>query len=158
WVKQSQRWIGCVGALLVLVEGGAARATDPKDEAKAIYTAAENAVSRRQVEKTRMLGFGIENTAFSEMPPEGAILVGFDLGVGQFMDIESIYALRAVYRCEEGEACYGEQGLFKEKRGPGKKVVKSKVLRTVPLRARPGYAVGRVTIRSGLNINGLSVT
>jgi hypothetical protein len=132
-------------------------AADQKEDNKAIYAAAENAISRRLVDKTRMLGFGIEKAVFSELPPEGAILVGFDLGIGNFMDIETIYALRAVYRTEDGEASYGEHGLFKDKHTTGKRVIKSKVLRTMRVRARPGYAVGGLTIRSGLNINGLSI-
>ncbi|HMF14272.1 MAG TPA: hypothetical protein VKE94_18275, partial [Gemmataceae bacterium] len=52
----------------------------------------------------------------------------------------------------------GEHGLFKDKRGKGNRVTKTKVTQTVRLRARAGYAVGSITVRSGLNINGLCVT
>jgi hypothetical protein len=147
-----------IAGLLLLVGSGTVAAADQKEEGNAIYTAAENAVSRRLVEKTRMIGFSIEKSRFSEMPPEGAVLVGFDLGIGRFMDIDSIYAIRAVYRSADGEASYTEHGLFKDRHATGKRIIKSKVLRTERVRARPGYAIGGLTIRSGLNINGLSVT
>jgi hypothetical protein len=134
-------------------------ADEPAAKDAAIYDAAARAVAKGWTDKTRMVGFSIVKTAFTEVPREGAVLVGFDLGIGNFMDIENIYAIRAVYRTADGEVSnFGEHGLFKDKRGPGKKVYKSKVTHTVRVRARPGYAVGAVTLRTGLNINGLSVT
>lgn len=152
----NKSWVIVVGITL-LQGGGSVQARDQKEDAKAIYAAAENAVSRRLVEKTRMLGFSIEKSIFSDMPPEGAVLIGFDLGVGKFMDIDSVYAIRAVYRTEDGEASYNEHGLFRDKHATGKRIIKTKVVRTEKIRARPGYAVGAMTIRSGLNINGLCV-
>jgi hypothetical protein len=139
--------------------GTQAAAGEPDPAGAAIYDAAARATAKGWTDKTKMLGFSIVKTAFTEVPREGAVLVGFDLGIGKFLDIENIYALRAVYRTADGEvSSFGEHGLFKDKRGLGKKVVKTKVTHTVRLRARPGYAVGSLTLRSGLNINGLSVT
>src|SRR5262249_34250807 len=134
-----------------------ALAGEPAKDDSALYKAAAAAVAKGNTEKTKMLGFSIIKTAFTEVPREGAVLVGFDLGIGKFVNIECIHAIRAVYRTAIGEVSYGEHGLFKDKQGPGKQVVKSKVTRTVSVRARPGYAVGALTLRPELNINGLAV-
>jgi hypothetical protein len=143
------------GAAMLFASAGAARADDPADE-DSIFTAAQKAVANNRIKQTRAVGFSIENHLFSEMLPEGAILVGFDLGVGK--DGEAIYAIRPVYRTEKGEVTGEEQGMFKDKWAGAKKLVKSRVARTVTIRAKPGYAVGGVTIRSSLNILGLSAT
>ena len=76
---------------------------------------------------------------------------------GKFFDIDSVYALRPLYLTADGEVSSEEHGLFRDRRTP-KKVFKTRVVRTVRVQARPGYAVGGITVRSGLNINGLSLT
>src|SRR5215471_2150079 len=158
WASR-QSLAGLVAALVLAVGPRIVFADEPTHKDTAIYEAAARAVAKGWTEKTRMLGFGVVKTAFTEVPRDGAVLVGFDLGVGEFMDIECIYALRGVYRTSDGQVIsFGEHGLFRDKHGPGKKVVKSKVTRTVQLRAKPGYAVGSLRLRSGLLINGLSVT
>lgn len=155
--RASGRWVAIAGVAAMLALGQRSIAADPAKGEAALYEAAAAAAARGNTEKTKMLGFGIIKTAFTEVPREGAVLVGFDLGVGKFLNIDTIYAIRAVFRAADGEASYTEQGLFKDKRGSGKHVTKSKVTRTVRVRARPGYAVGGVTLRTGLNINGLAV-
>jgi hypothetical protein len=148
--------VGITGTLTV--GGQTAHAGEPTDAKAAIYEAAAMATTKGWTEKTRMVGFSIIKTPFTEVPREGAVLVGFDLGLGKFMEDENIYALRAIYRTADGEASYGEHGLFKDKHGPGKKVIKSKVKRVERLRAPQGYAVGSVRLRTGLNIDAMLVT
>jgi hypothetical protein len=112
-------------------------------------------VANGRVDRGRALGFRAHETTFTELPPQGALLVGFDLGLGRFVNIECIYAIRPVYLTEAGETYFQDYGLFND-RPTGKR--KSKVLRTVRLRAQPGYAIGGLTVRHGLHINGLSAT
>jgi hypothetical protein len=133
---------------------GPLTAAEPGKQAAPIFAAVRAALAKGEVQKTDLRGFALTKEAFHELPREGALLVGFDVGVGKFIAIENIYALRPVYRTAGGETIYGEHGLFEDQ--PGQK--KSKVLRTVQLRAPEGYAVGSVTLRTGLNINGLSLT
>src|SRR5262245_2704783 len=146
-----------VGALLLLGPGffpSVTRAAEPEP----IFAAAQCAIRDGRIEKSRVLGFHHPKREFTELPAQGALLIGFDLGVGRFFDIETVYALRPVYRTAWGETTVRDHGLFRDRWMTGKKVVKTKVVRTVSLRARPGYAVGSITLRSGLNINGLSLT
>src|SRR5260370_7906545 len=120
-----------------------------------IYEAAARAVAKGRTQKTRMVGFGIINTEFADVPRDGAILIGFDVGIGK--DNEAIYAIRPVYRSADGEFIGLEQGLFRTKDGSSKKEIKTRVVRTVSLRARQGFAVGAITLRTGLSGHGFSV-
>jgi hypothetical protein len=128
------------------------------DQGEPIFAAAREAVAKRRIGQTPVLGFHDQRKVFTELPAEGAILIGFDLGVGKFFDIDTVYALRPIYRTAWGETAGRDHGMFRDRWLAPKKVKKTKVLRTVNVRARPGYAVGSITLRSGLNINGLSVT
>jgi hypothetical protein len=164
--KQSGLWLGkrfirdSKFPVLVLLGtcclGGIASAQAEK-KSTPLSAALGAAVRKGQVEKGRLLGFALSRQSFEELPGDGGILVGFDLGIGKFVNIETIYAIRPVYRVNDAETSGGDHGLFVNK-VVGKKTIKTKVLRTVKLRARPGYAVGSVTMRTGLNINGLMVT
>jgi hypothetical protein len=127
-------------------------------DAEPVFAAARGAVREGRVDRTRALGFQASRRTFSELPPQGALLVGFDLGVGKFRNIETVYALRPVYQTALGEDVGDDHGLFRDRWLAVNKTLKSKVVRTVRVVARPGYAVGAITLRSGLNINGLSLT
>ena len=116
------------------------------------------AVADGRVTQSKLLGFENRKGDFTESPSEPGVLTGFDLGVGKWFDIETIYAYRAVFQTAHGDEELSEHGLFRDKVGPKNKRLKTKVLRVVHVRARPGYAVGALTFRSGLLINGLSVT
>jgi hypothetical protein len=119
--------------------------------------AVQSAVSSRRTDRTRALGFMAEKPNFNDSLPQGGVLIGFECGVGSFGDIETVYALRPIYRTTRGVSGGQEHGLFSDQRD-GKRVIKSQVKRTVRVQAGAGYAVGAITIRSGLNINGLSLT
>src|SRR5205809_5851776 len=50
--------------------------------------ASASAVAQKHVEKSRELGFRHDKGAFSEFPPAGGVLVGFECGVGKFGNID----------------------------------------------------------------------
>src|SRR5262249_31961579 len=88
----------------------------------------------------------------------GAARVGFDLGLGTFTDGVVIYALRPIYLTQRGEVTAEVYGLFAD--APGKKgeVLRTKVTRQVHIQARPGYAVGAVTLQTKQYIEALCLT
>jgi hypothetical protein len=134
-----------------------APADDPEDVTGPVLAAARDAVAKGHVTQSNQLGFSLGKPSFNDAPDGGGVLIGFDLGVGKFFDIETIYAARAVFMTPGGDEEMPDHGLFRNKVLP-KKTLKTQVRRTVHLRAKPGYAVGAMTLRSGLNINGLSLT
>lgn len=151
------RRLGGVLLAAVLVGAGQLAAADP---AGTVYAAARSAVARGETVRTRMLGFGIENAPFSETPRSGGVLVGLDLAVGTLGadKREYVVAVRPVYRTASGEVSYRSYGRFyvpPAKKGARREV---KVTGTVELRGKRGYAVGAMTVRSGLNLHGLSLT
>jgi len=122
----------------------------------AMFSAIEQAVAKGETEKSKTLGSGRQD--FSELPRVGALLVGFDLGIGKFLDKDIVCALRPIYLTADGESYYHDFGLFVDKRLPGNKIVKSKVVRTVRLQAPSGYAVAGLSMHRGLFIDGLMLT
>src|SRR5262249_2147566 len=126
-----------------------------------VLAAAPAAVAGGPIAKTSAPGFSIEKKAYSEQPAEGALPVGFDLGLGKFVKDEQVYALRPLYRTAQGDVSFQDYGVFRSAAEPavGRKPARRQVAtRTVRLQANPGYAVGAITLRTGVNIRGMSVT
>jgi hypothetical protein len=135
----------------------ASSAVVDEQEPAPIFVAAKAAVAAGRIQKSTVRGFHDEKRVFMEVP-KGAVLVGFDCGIGKFLNIETIYALRAIYKTPQGTEVADDHGLFVDRSVGPKKTTKTRVLRSVRVQAPPGYAVGGITLRTGLNINGLSLT
>jgi S1-C subfamily serine protease len=82
--------------------------------------------------------------AFKDLAPEGGYLIGLEIGVGKFRDYDVVQAVRPIYLTGAKESM-GDQ------RGP-------KLERVVVVKAKPGYAVGAMTVKAGLGLDGMSVT
>jgi hypothetical protein len=148
------RWLGValVGALIL---SGQAPAADK--EPRSLFAAARDALAKGNVEKTKMLGFKVD-TPFNDAPAEGAVLVGFEIGLGTWGNDDIICSLRPIYLTERGDVFGKEFGPTPNTSRTNRKPAQKKVLKRVTLKAEPGYAVGSVTLRSGLNMDGLSLT
>jgi hypothetical protein len=134
--------------LVSVAAGQQAREPDP------ILVAARAAAANKSVTKSNLLGFGISDKPFDELPAIGAVLVGFDIGLEK--DSDNVAALRPIYRTASGETYFKEYGLFND-RGSGKGMIKTRVSRTVRVSASSGYAVGSITVRTGFGLNALSL-
>jgi hypothetical protein len=152
-----------LGIALCLAVGGviflAANLTLARDANQAeapIITASRNAVAAKATTKSKELGFRHSRGPFSEFPPDGGVLIGLECGVGNFGDVDTVYAFRPIYQTPRGKTFFNDYGLFEDK-NVGKRVEKTRVKKTVRILAKPGYAVGGLTLRSGLNINGLQL-
>jgi hypothetical protein len=143
-------------ALLLCGNSRGVAADEPAPAPVSIFAVARASIAAGRIDKGRVLGFHNDRRIFTELPASGGLLVGFDIGLGRFFDIECIYALRPVYLMESGETYIQDHGLFSD-RYEGKKLIKSRVNRVERVRAKPGYAVGGITLRSGLNINGMAL-
>jgi hypothetical protein len=129
-----------------------------QEPATSIFEAVRASVAAGRVQKTKQVGFSLGKTKFTELPQDGGVLVGFDVGLGEFArGTPEIHALRPIYRTANGNVYYRTHGPFKDRR-VDRRLVRSKVKRTVRLRARHGYAVGAITLRTAINIQGLSLT
>lgn len=96
---------------------------------------------------SRIQGGG-RDPEFREAGPEGSLLVGLEVGVGRFGNRSVIKSVRPVFRD-------GDKETGGEWHGPTDKTTVKEVMKVV---AKPGYAVGTLTVRTGLGTNGLSIT
>jgi S1-C subfamily serine protease len=92
---------------------------------------------------TKIMG-GAFDPVFKELGPDGSFLVGFEIGLGKWFDNDVVRAVRPIYRKDSKDE-------FGEQRG-------TETERLVKAIAKPGYAVGAVTIKAGLTVDGMSVT
>ena len=93
--------------------------------------------------KTEILG-GAFDPVFIDSAPEGGVLAGFEIGLGKFVNSDIVKAARPIYRV-------GDRDFLGKQRG-------TETNRVVTVVARPGYAVGALTAKAGLTVDGLSVT
>jgi hypothetical protein len=85
---------------------------------------------------------------FRAAGPEGAHLVGLEIGLGRFFDKPIVKSVRPVFRT-------GDKDSAGEWHGPTDDNVVKEVVKVV---AKPGYAVGAITVKTGLGLDGLSIT
>jgi serine/threonine protein kinase len=102
-----------------------------------------DAVHQRNYSKTNIVGFPLA-PEFEEVPPEGALLIGFEVGLGKFGANDVIHSIRAIYRNDKGE-------LFGDVHG-------KPTDRVVTVKAKPGYAVGTIRLNTHLLIDGMRIT
>jgi hypothetical protein len=124
----------------------AAEAAEPS-----IHDAVKASIEQKRINKTDMAGFGIVKTAYRDTGRDGAILVGFEVAVGKSFNSHLIVAIRPFYLTPDGEVAGSPAGSFSSTKD-------HPVVKTVRLTAKPGYAVGSITLRAGLGIHGMLVT
>src|SRR4051794_5907087 len=88
--------------LVTLVLGMSIVPAGGQSQKPSAFSAARSAVARGQVEKLRMLGFGIINTPFTDMPREGGLLIGFDVSLTPHGSGEIIAGVRPVFLTAAG--------------------------------------------------------
>jgi hypothetical protein len=81
---------------------------------------------------------------FLDAAPAGALLVGLHVGLGKFFKNDVIKAIRPVYRKESTETLGVQRG--------------TDLSRIVKVVAKSGYAVGAITTKTGLGLDGFSLT
>src|SRR2546423_9037701 len=86
-------WCSALALLAFLAGFQAAPAGDPGPAP--LFEGVKAALAKGQVSKTPVEGFAGAKP-YSECPSQGALLVGFDVGLGQFGNTERIYALRPI--------------------------------------------------------------
>jgi hypothetical protein len=120
-----------------------------------IFSEARTAARKQQLNKSEQIGFSIIKTAFSDIPAEGGVLIGFHLQLSKLLDHEIVQGIKPIYATEAGDIGTHEFGAFGSKSGKKKD---ADLLRAVRISAPQGFAVGSITVRHGLYIDGLRLT
>jgi hypothetical protein len=100
------------------------------------------AVREKRLADVNVSGFKI-GQEYRDTPQEGAMLIGFQAGLGQFFESSTINALRPIYLTRTGEKLGNWLG--------------PPPANPITLKAKTGYILGGVNIRAGLLIDGMSV-
>ena len=90
------------------------------------------------------MGFPFDPKHQDDAPP-GGLLVGLDIGYSKFVNNQIIGTLQPIYRTGDRESTGAQHGT--DARGGNVKLI-----------AKPGYAIGAITAKCGLGIDGLEVT
>ncbi len=72
------------------------------------------------------------------------MLVGIEVGLGKFGKNDVVRAFRPVFRKDDKETLGTQRGI--------------ELANVVKAVAKPGYAVGAVTLKAGLTVDGMSIT
>jgi hypothetical protein len=147
-------WMRLAVLAMVIWFGGArpARAQEPPGT---IFAAIRAALQQQQLRRSDQIGFNIMRSAFSDVPADGGVLIGFDVQLAKFLDHEIVHAVKPIYLTQAGNITAGEFGTFGNKPGQKKKSDLTRVLR---LAAPQGFAVGTITLRHGLYLDSMHLT
>jgi S1-C subfamily serine protease len=85
---------------------------------------------------------GVNDPVFRDYAPEGGNLIGFELGFGKLYARDAVTAIKPIYRTKDGEKDGNTQG---------------KIVGSVTLKAKDGYAVGAVIVQRSVVVEGLSL-
>src|SRR4051794_13271342 len=88
-------WIAI--AILILAAPAAPAEDDPYDRYEPALAAARAAVREGRIVRGKMAGSGQSEEATQDLPSQGAVLVGFELGLGRFVNEEVIYSVRPLF-------------------------------------------------------------
>ncbi len=88
---------------------------------------------------------GMADPQFTDVAPEGGVLVGFEVGLGKWATSDIICAIRPIFRTRSGGEVLGQQH-------------GTNTSRLLRVKAKSGYAVGGITARSTIVLDGFSVT
>jgi hypothetical protein len=108
-----------------------------------LFAAIAAAVRKKEAQRTKLVGFTLAKE-FEEVPAEGALLIGFEVGLEKRIQSDVVSSLRPIYRTARGERMGA--------------VIGKPVSRNVTVKAKAGYAVAGVTLQVGVWIDGLSLT
>jgi hypothetical protein len=93
-----------------------------------------------------ILGGRTTDSQFSDVAPPGGALVGLEIGLGKWGHTRDIIvAIRPIFRTRSGGEVLGQQH-------------GTDTSRLLRVKAKSGYAIGAITVRSTLVVDGLSVT
>jgi hypothetical protein len=109
-----------------------------------LFSFAEQSVrARRTRDVAPMFGNPQGDKVFRDIPPEGGVLIGFQAGLGKFIESPIVVSIRPIYLTKNGEKLGGWYGAIPPN--------------PVTIKARPDYVVSSATIRKGLLVDAVSL-
>jgi len=121
------------------VAGGGADRVIPGDQ----FVFVQQRVREKKLIDTGVAGMQMAKTSYRQIPTDGGILIGFQVGQGKFVNSPIVDALRPIYSTKNGK----QMGSW----------IGPQPANPITVQAKPGYFVSDISIRTGLLIDGLSL-
>jgi hypothetical protein len=139
--------LALLAAWLLIFPAPPVRAQDSTTPAN-LDEAVRKAITAKQLEDSDNINPAVAGRAsYREVSSEGGVLVGLEVGLSKLSDKEIPYAIRPVYRVGGRDHVGSAVGNFSS----------PKVIRTVRVTAKDGYAVGGIWQRSGAGMDRLAL-
>ncbi len=107
-----------------------------------VYEFVQSAVQEKRLADVDVKGFTATNLTYRDVAEDGGLLVGFQVGLGKFGNNAIISSLRPVFMTKKGEK-------FGKWVGPPP-------ASPITVKAKPGYVVGGVLVRSAIWLDGFT--
>jgi serine/threonine protein kinase len=139
--------------LVLLLAGGkresrpteVAQSSAPKPEHADLFADIRAAIKENRLTTSEVYGAFVGKNLVPDVPPDGALLIGFKVGIGRFFNAKYIGSVQPIYLTPQGE-------LLGTRRGKEPGLV-------LEYKAKKGFAVGAVKIRPGfLAIEDMQIT
>lgn len=109
-----------------------------------VFAFVQAAVRDKRLADVDVRGFTLPGTTYRDVCAEGGVLIGFQVGLGKFGANDIVNALRPIYRTKTGEK-------FGNWHGPAPAA-------PITVKAKPGYVVSGLSLRTALALDGFTVT
>lgn len=109
-----------------------------------VWTIVRTTLREKSYDKLEAMGGAFSSKDFNEIPIEPSILIGFNYTLRRFGDKDLIDHFQAIYLTANGEKLGPAYGNFKA----GKKLT---------IKAKAGYAIGKIAIRGGGLLGGMNI-
>lgn len=129
-------------------------AAERKEIAERVSAAAKKAVSGGDLARTEIQKV-IGQSPFEDVSRLGGVLIGARFTTVQSGDRTIILSIEPIYLTSRNETTGPKRGTDRDKFG---RKVKSSLLQTEVIRARPGYAVGALRVRLGVGLEAVGLT
>jgi serine/threonine protein kinase len=121
------------------------RPEPPRGWPKEPFAAIAAGVRAHHYQQTDAVGSRFPGQPFEDVPPEGAVLIGFEVGVGKFAGTRDVIDyLQPIFLTAGGE----KRGVARGRPTPQTRTIK----------AKPGFAVAGLTARGAIQLDGFAVT
>jgi len=112
-----------------------------------VFAFVQAAVREKRLADVDIRGFTLSQNTYRDVGEEGGILIGFQVGLGKFATNDIVSSLRPIFRTKDGEKFGKWHGKAPE--APATPVT---------VKAKPGYVVSGLSVRTALAVDALTVT
>lgn len=109
-----------------------------------VFSFVEEAVRAKRLTDVDIRGFTLHKDTYRDVPERGGLLIGFQVGLGKFVNNDIVKSFRPIFLTKSGER-------FGSWHGPVPAA-------PITLKAKRGYVVSALTVRAALSLDAITIT